>query len=96
MQSCKLFGTSRLAGGFLFIQKNPLFPVGSKFMAERGRFELPVPFEYTRFPIVLYRIRYNTAAQTRRTNTKEYYILFQYIMINKFSTLTAMTHLIIW
>ena len=67
-----------------------------KFMAERGRFELPVPFEYTRFPIVLYRIRYNTAAQTRRTNTKEYYILFQYIMINKFSTLTAMTHLIIW
>ena len=37
MQSCKLFGTSRLAGGFLFIQKwltfysNPL-----KFMAERG------------------------------------------------------------
>ena len=26
-----------------------------KFMAERGRFELPVPFEYTRFPIVLLR-----------------------------------------
>ena len=24
MQSCKLFGTSRLAGGFLFIQKNRL------------------------------------------------------------------------
>ena len=24
-------------------------------MAERGRFELPVPFEYTRFPIVLLR-----------------------------------------
>ena len=23
-----------------------------KFMAERGRFELPVPFEYTRFPIL--------------------------------------------
>ena len=23
MQSCKLFGTSRLAGGFLFIQKSP-------------------------------------------------------------------------
>ena len=70
---------------------NPL-----KFMAERGRFELPVPFEYTRFPIVLYRIRYNTAAQTRQTNAKVYYILFQYIMINKFSALTAMTHLIIW
>ena len=35
--------------------KNPLFPVGSKFVAERGRFELPVPFEYTRFPIVLLR-----------------------------------------
>ena len=32
--------------------KNPLFPVGSKFLAERGRFELPVPFEYTRFPIL--------------------------------------------
>lgn len=28
MQSCKLFGTSRLAGGFLFIQKNADFPFG--------------------------------------------------------------------
>ena len=76
--------------------KNPLFPVGSKFMAERGRFELPVPFEYTRFPIVLYRIEYNATAQTQWANARVYYILFQHITLNKFSALTAMAHLTIW
>ena len=30
MQSCKLFGTSRLAGGFLFIQKGPLLEQRAK------------------------------------------------------------------
>ena len=28
MQSCKLFGTSRLAGGFLFIQEKPTVSSG--------------------------------------------------------------------
>ena len=45
MQSCKLFGTSRLAGGFLFIQekrKLPLpFPSGNN-MDCRDR--IPDPF----------------------------------------------------
>ena len=67
-----------------------------KFMADRGRFELPVPFEYTRFPIVLYRIEYNATAQTQWANARVYYILFQHITLNKFSALTAMAHLTIW
>ena len=67
-----------------------------KFMAERGGFELPVPFEYTRFPIVLYRIEYNATAQTQWANARVYCILFHHITLNKFSALTAMAHLTIW
>ena len=35
MQSCKLFGTSRLAGGFLFIQKREPFEAALFFVGKR-------------------------------------------------------------
>lgn len=37
MQSCKLFGTSRLAGGFLFIQRKPAGIQRAAFMRREGR-----------------------------------------------------------
>ena len=46
MQSCKLFGTSRLAGGFLFIQKKE--PLGSLL------YHLPEKFFFIYFKYFLF------------------------------------------